>query len=332
MDPFNYIFFSIPFSNYFFALSTSSFFGTHHILSAPVIDDDGKLIDVVSIVDVVAWVLSLNRGESSQGLSRVEQENERSIAGLCLRQDGTVGDVLAYLDASAPTRAKAFICDASASAFQCWTLLSRDIPRLFTVDDQMRPRAVVTKHDMFVFLCALMRSEPALKGALEMTFEGLDVPAKEIRTLTLEASLQDALEIIATHGGAVPLVDSLGTIRANFSPLDVKGLLVERAPHFSQTCYRFLRTRSPKSIEPLCIDYTSTLGAAADKFERFGVHHLWLVSLRDQPLAPFSLTDFLAVTLAVAARPPPVESRAELEDKQKQTAAHAAVSPQSEAS
>jgi hypothetical protein len=51
----------------------------------------------------------------------------------------------------------------------------------------------------------------------DMSVRGLGLHAHPIRKLPLTAPLSEALNMLAEHGGAIALVDSLDTLRGNFS-------------------------------------------------------------------------------------------------------------------
>jgi hypothetical protein len=160
---------------------------------------------------------------------------------------------------------------------------------------------------------------------METSLRGLGLKEKPVRTFPLDVSLRFALGLLGMHGGALALVDTLGTVRAHFSPIDVKSLAVQHAPTLSQTAYRFLRTCSKASLEPLTVEITDTLRVAAEKMFRFQVHHLWVVDRSSKPIAPFSLTDYLSLVLHATCKPQASEavqqqgaSRAALAEQQQQ--------------
>jgi CBS domain-containing protein len=280
-------------------------FGVNHLLSAPVINEHGQMIAEIDIIDVLRWVLSLERAPREGDFSRLEQEFERCIAGFRMGVDGTVGEVLGFCSSrlvSTPKRAPTTI-DSKTSAFDVFKLLSTsNAARVWVLNEQGAPRNVITKKDAFNWLYHRMKALPSCLEFLNTSLRGFGLKECPLRSISIDSTLREAIQTLALHGGAVVLLDNLGTIRANFSPIDVKGLLVEKAPRFTQSCYRFLRTRSHNSIEPLTVDWTSSLKEACEKFDRFGVHHLWVVDVHDnRPVAPFSMTDFLhLVTSAIS--------------------------------
>ena len=63
---------------------------------------------------------------------------------------------------------------------------------------------------------------------------------------------------------------------------DVKGLFVEKSPRFEQTVGRFLRSRSPSSLEAVAFELFDLMEMVEGKFIKYQVHQLWCVLLGER--------------------------------------------------
>ena len=259
-------------------------------------DSSGKLKNVITIVDLMAWLASFDDKKDlvvgEKWAKREELMNQRTVAGIKIRE-GTIADVVKFAQLDNP-----YILNENESAIEAAKLFAKGVKQVIFVDHALAPKKILTQHDLTFFVHTQLLTNPACMEMAKWSLSGLGLAESyQVRTASIRSSLRDAVAIVNEHGGALALVDQIGVLRANFSPLDLKGVLVETAPSFNQNVHRFLMSRSYNSLQPIQLLITDSLLHASELFFKFGIHHLWIVDEFGHPKRCFSMTDFLNLAI-----------------------------------
>jgi CBS domain-containing protein len=98
---------------------------------------------------------------------------------------------------------------------------------------------------------------------------------------------------------AVPIVDENGDLVASFSASDLRGMIQENFSSFMLTVEEYLKTHSPRTLEPLTATSTETLKELLAKMLNqdsagYRRHRVWIVEGK-KPIGVFSMTDVMKI-------------------------------------
>ena len=144
----------------------------------------------------------------------------RTLAGMKLRE-GTIADVLKFANPPEP-----HILTLDDNAFEAAKLFSTGVKFAIFLDHSKSPQNILTQHDLASFIHNCLLTNSLCKVAGTWSLCGLGLPERnEVRAISMNTPLREAIKVLKDKGGAVALVDQLGVIRGNFSAADVKGYI-----------------------------------------------------------------------------------------------------------
>jgi 5'-AMP-activated protein kinase, regulatory gamma subunit len=122
-------------------------------------------------------------------------------------------------------------------------------------------------------------------------------------SISKDATVNDAINsIVENNVSALPVVDKDGVLVANFSASDLKGMVTEQWPNFTQNVEEFLKSHSKGSLTPVycsedinLLDVTNVL--AYGGHEKARIHRVWVCDKDKKPIGAVSMTDIMKIVL-----------------------------------
>jgi len=252
---------------------------TNKIHSAPVVDEQNKVLGTVDCLDILLYITKTVKTEvDAVGARKHGQEQVVNILDLSGR------DPYVPLDIAAPaTLALQFF----ASGIHYAPILEKDGKLV----------KYLSQTDILRFLC-----HEALEGNLK---HHSDLLGKRISDLGLgtvkpvverqASSLLKVAKTLKDKGiSAVPIVDENNgdKLWANFSASNLTGV-VDHYSALAHSVKDFINTNCPGSIHPVHVTANATLRELLQKFKDHPVHQIWVVSGDNHPMGVVSQTDVM---------------------------------------
>jgi len=127
------------------------------------------------------------------------------------------------------------------------------------------------------------------------TLEELGLAKGNVVSVSYEDTLIKAFVTLLTHKiTGLAVVDAHGRLVNNLSASDLKGLTKENFWKLEIQIHQMLLSMGTK-LPPVVVSPNATLGEVMDKFQKFGIHRIFVVDEESKPVNVISLTDVLNV-------------------------------------
>jgi CBS domain-containing protein len=260
------------------------------ILSAPVLDEAGKCIGVVDMLDILSYVDSVAPADDRPDFTRKQHEEERSLAGLHMR-GGNVKQVMDFSGKN-PLFSASF---ENASLLDIAKLCCGGAKRVVLLDSAGNMRGYITQADIIRYIWQNMEKDE-FKDLKIRTMTQLGYVTRPLEMISENDPVKDAIrQLHKLGGGALPIVDgTTGKLVGNFSPSDLKGLFIENQPRFTQSVFGFIKRYSPRAADVLkTVTAETSYQEALQGFVLTKVHHKWIVNSSNHPIGVISLRDMI---------------------------------------
>jgi CBS domain-containing protein len=264
----------------------------NNILSVPVWDkNDGDYLGFLDVLDIVNYVVNMY----TVGTSVKEVQWEKYCTDLELLQHRGIRfgmkPIKEIINAS---RKDEFIpVYGHGTVYQLIEgVFYKGIHRAPIMDELNKVRNCVTQSDVMEFIGKHMEViNPKLGG---MTVGQLQLGTKDIITMSANSLAIHAFwEIYANRVSAVAVVNSSGSLVANLSASDIRGL---QQQHFSSLLLpvtQYLIVNKGKPQAPLTCTKDTDFSTILMKMVLFRIHRVWIVNEKEQPVGVISQTDIM---------------------------------------
>ncbi|KAL9646678.1 hypothetical protein ABK040_001101 [Willaertia magna] len=273
---------------------------TNKILAAPVLDSGDKLAGMLSVLDIVQYIVSA--APNSDQLKDIDQVE---IAGRCI----TLHPVKHIMGKSQKDQLVPLKTN-NASTFAI-DLMAAGLHRVVLESDIASDKLTNTlsQTDIVKRLADHLHMGK-LKVVGEKLVEELGIGLVEPITVTTKTIVLDAMKKLAENNvSAVAVVDENGKLVGNMSASDLRGFYLDRLPHFELTTEEFLKKYSPTSLSPFStklnnltlldvvrklVHPTVVVDGKEQKLEH-SMHRVWVVDDEGKCKSVITLTDIMKV-------------------------------------
>lgn len=261
-------------------------FSTNKILSAPVLNDDGKFAGFIDVLDILKYITLA--APTDWSLKQDELQSLK-IAGRAISLI-PIKQVLNWSELD-PIMA----VEIHAPASNLIKIFSHGFHRA-AVFDKDQIVGIVSQSDAVRYLSQHLHMGK-LKDVGSKTLQQLGYGAAQLETISKTATVLEALKKMADKRvGQLAVIDEdSGRLVANFSASDLRGLYQENFPKLLDTVAAFLGKHSPDALKPICGLPSSTLIDIVNELSQSKLHHLWVVD-DFKPVSIISLTDVMKIS------------------------------------
>ncbi|EFC44027.1 predicted protein [Naegleria gruberi] len=277
---------------------------THHLLAAPVVDKQGKLVGMLSMLDIVQFIVA-----SSPENVDFKNWQELEISGRCINLQ-TVKHVMGF-----SARDQYMPLKSNLPATMAIELFAKGVHRAIVEEDVTTDKYIGTLSQTDI----LKRlAEHLHMGKMKQLGEQLvkDLGLGLAKPVTIDGSenvLHAMKELAKANVSALPVVDHHGHLVGNFSASDLRGFYLDRIPHFELTTRTFLEKYSPKSLVPFFVELDGlkfvdlvkklthpeihdVIHSQTVKVDH-SMHRVWVVSDERKVVGVITLTDIMKVII-----------------------------------
>jgi len=263
----------------------------HSILSVPVWNEDtGNYDGFVDVMDILAFVLetvsSSHDAKEMQWSTWVEDVDTLTNRGILFG----IKPVKHILNKSSID--KFFPVYPHGTVFQLIEgIFCKGIHRVPVMDERNRVINVVSQSDVI----GLLGNSLIQFGTFgQKTVEELKLGNREVISMSVNAQAIQAFYLMHVNKvSAVAIVDEKGTLVANLSASDIRGLTPKLFPALVKPCTNYLIGRYGHVKSPITCRLTSSLQSVIMKLSLYRLHRLWIVDEKEKPIGLITLTDVM---------------------------------------
>jgi CBS domain-containing protein len=162
---------------------------------------------------------------------------------------------------------------------------------------QVVPTGICSQSDIVRYLANHMDDADAkLMGAVPIT-KFCEVK-KAVLSVDGKQSMISALDNMQKNDVArLAVVDADGKLIGNLSSSDLRSLNTDNLPDILMSVEEYLKKHSSKSLSPVCVKDTQSIGQLIHMFANSGLHHAYIKNEDDKPAGIVTLTDFMRATV-----------------------------------
>jgi CBS domain-containing protein len=285
------------------------------IISAPVFNEQGKIVGIVDVLDFCLFAIGLFPKEVNLE-SLTEEQVEQVVAVGQKFQTSPVEDVL-QLSYALKEHQHVFYVTRDTSLPRLLELFYGGVHRVAVTSSSDEETAekglllnVISQSDL---LDIFAQSLPLLdKTARNKTVKDLQLGSRDIVTASHKKRAIDVLYkmnkwISKPIISAVPIVDDNGALVATFSASNLKGITPSSFANLLLPVVQYLKwqpettflgsLQNAKSLNPITVTEWSTFEEVVFKLAATRVHRLWVVDDDNKPIGVISLGDVFRVFL-----------------------------------
>jgi CBS domain-containing protein len=260
------------------------------ILSVPVVDEEGRAVIILSVADIMNYVLGHFGEKDISGdnmLDFVQKKDE-----LMRKRLYEISFDLGEIDAPYSVLAT----DRLAKAVR--VMIQKKTHRILTVDEQDKPLTLISQ-SRIISLLRILTNETKLKKPVK----DLNLGLKDVFTVTIDKTPMDAFRIMQQKRvSAIAVVDENGVLVGTISVSDIKAignnlkffeLLAKPITMYLQHIQT--STREMDDIRPSVLKCkpNNTLDFVMKELTNWKVHRLFVVDENHKPIGVVSLYDIL---------------------------------------
>jgi len=168
----------------------------------------------------------------------------------------------------------------------------KGIHRVPVMDENNKIISIVTQSDMLNFLTKQM--EILVKDLGNITINQLDLGTKNVITMSANAQAIHAFYLMYAHKvSAVAIVNSLGSMIANLSASDIRGLEQQHFESLLLPVTQYISNQMGKVKAPITCSLNTDFQTVLLKMSLFRIHRIWIVDENDKPIGVISQTDVM---------------------------------------
>jgi len=256
------------------------------VLSMPVIDKDGKAVKMLSLFDVVDYILQHICEEDLQDDLLLEKRRVELIQSKISQLSCEIGSLDKPFNVMA--------CDKLSTAVQ--TMIKHKAHRVLVLNSDGKPESLITQSRV-VQLLSMMSSSNKLK-----TVGQLELVKKKVVSISKEKKALHAFQLMKSHKvSAVAVVDEDDRFVGDISVSDIKvlGQNMESVSSLNAPISAFLREiqknggMDNETSGTLCCSLSSTLDYALEQLSHRKIHRLFIVDSSRKPIGVLSMYDLL---------------------------------------
>jgi len=270
----------------------------HRILAAPVLDDDGRAVYILSVSDIVNHILkSISEDELKAG----------KVTGLIQNKEKLVQQKIKDISFDVAEFDKPFSIRRDTPLIRAVQLiLNQRAHRILTVDETGKPLAIITQSELVRILSNILQEE-----LLQKTVDELKLGTREVITIHSSKTGLEAFHLMATKRiSALPVVNYAGKFEGHISMSDIKllGDKFENMDHLAGPITQFLEKAKNDDRKPEIIKckMTSKLSEVLTLLRERRVHRVYIADeATDTPMGVIAHYDILKSILGPATQAAP---------------------------
>ncbi|KAG2386097.1 hypothetical protein C9374_002543 [Naegleria lovaniensis] len=276
----------------------------HHLLAAPVLDKHNKLIGMLSMLDIVQYIVA-----AAPEMDQLRNLSDVAIAGRCITLQ-TAKHVMGF-----STRDQYMPLKSNIPSTMAIELFSRGVHRCIVEEDVTTDLYIGTlsQTDIVKKLSEHLHMGK-MKNLGEKLVKDLGLGLATPVSVNQNDVVLNGMKTLAKTGvSALPVVDHSGKLVGNLSASDLRGFYLDRLPHFELTTRSFLEQYSPKSLVPFFVELEGlkfvdlvrklvhpeihdVLHGQTVKLDH-SMHRVWVVDDERKVTGVITLTDIMKVIM-----------------------------------
>ena len=268
----------------------------HRILAAPVLTKEGKLLGMLSVLDIVQYIVA-----SAPNVDQLKNLSEVEIAGRCITLQ-TAKNVMGF-----SARDQFLPLKSNVPSTMAVELFSQGVHRCVVEEDVTTDLYIGTLSQSDI---VKRLSEHLHMGKLKNLGAKLasDLGLGLVQPVVVKESqlvLETMKQLASSNVSAVAVVNDKDELVGNFSASDLRGFYLDRLPHFDFPTSVFLEKYSASSLKPFCtklegltfVELVKLLIHPEVQGEKLNhsMHRVWIVDDAKKVIGVITLTDIMKV-------------------------------------
>lgn len=261
----------------------------HRILSIPVVDTDGKLLSLLTLKDLVCYIVVTFTDDDFKGrkfsemLAKKEEFQKKKVAD--------VKDSIETMHT----------IDAAETVLAAVKLMINKNAHRVVVTEEGKPKNLITQSRILKLVSVLLDALP-IKGK---TVQQLKLGLKPVVTISHKSSARQAFKLmVEKHVSATAVVDDKGALCGNLSVRDIKeiGFQAEYFEWFNEEIKVYLnnirlmdRNRNiPEGQDPVRVTLNTTFEGVVKALTFYNIHRIYVVDSDNRPIGVISIGDVMS--------------------------------------